>query len=407
MYIGITLGLQTEDESIWINGIKMNAIFLMNAIAESGYKVVLLDTASVVDEKLLDEKTTWDTKRFPIKKYASEAGNVDVLIMLGTSLQDKTLKEFKSIKPSNKVIKYACGNNYVIDMERCLFPKEGAETSITYYQQELDEVWYVPQQGNHNHHYYMSLHNLPADKVKPVPFVWDPLFLDQACEDYMQKLKDTEKVGGSPIYQPVENKSNLKLVVYEPNLNVVKWSMIPMLIANEYFKSGGIFGELNIMSSVQLASNSYWKSIVGFLEMWTAEKPHVQLAGRYPVVELLARKADIVVSHQWENQLNYAYLDALYLQFPVIHNAPMIKDAGYYYEGFNIMDGAEKLKEAIDSHDDNIESYNAQTEKVLIRYSVYNEELLETYKKLFENLEAGENKHNLSYEYDWKTNVYK
>jgi hypothetical protein len=85
----------------------------------------------------------------------------------------------------------------------------------------------------------------------------------------------------------------------------------------------------------------------------------------------------------------------------------MIKDAGYYYEGFNIMDGAEKLKEAIESHDENLESYNVRTEKVLIRYSVYNEELLETYKKLFENLEAGENKHNLSHEYDWKTNVYK
>ena len=76
-------------------------------------------------------------------------------------------QQVKNIKPSNKVIKYACGNNYVIDMERCLFPKE--DTSITYYQKELDEVWYVPQQGNHNHHYYMSLHNLPADKVKPVP----------------------------------------------------------------------------------------------------------------------------------------------------------------------------------------------------------------------------------------------
>jgi spore maturation protein CgeB len=44
MYIGITIGLQTENESIWINGIKMNAIFLMNALQVAGHKVVLLDT---------------------------------------------------------------------------------------------------------------------------------------------------------------------------------------------------------------------------------------------------------------------------------------------------------------------------------------------------------------------------
>jgi hypothetical protein len=253
----------------------------------------------------------------------------------------------------------------------------------------------------------MALHNLPADKVKPVPFIWDPFFLDQACDDYIKKLKDTETTGGSPIYAPVEDKSKLKIVVYEPNLNVVKWSMIPVLIANEYFKSGGIFGELNIMSSVKLATNRYWKSIAGYLEIWNAERPHVKLSGRSPVIELLASKTDIVISHQWDNPLNYAYLDALYLQFPVVHNAAMIKDAGYYYEGFNIMDGAEKLKEAIELHDENHAAYIEQTEKVLTRYTVYNEGLVETYKKLLENLEAGENKHGLSYEYDWQTNLYK
>jgi hypothetical protein len=36
MYIGITIGLQAENESIWINGIKMNAIFLMNALQVAG-----------------------------------------------------------------------------------------------------------------------------------------------------------------------------------------------------------------------------------------------------------------------------------------------------------------------------------------------------------------------------------
>ena len=32
MYIGVTIGLQKEFESIWINGIKMNAIFLVNVL---------------------------------------------------------------------------------------------------------------------------------------------------------------------------------------------------------------------------------------------------------------------------------------------------------------------------------------------------------------------------------------
>ena len=32
MRIGITIGIQKKNESIWINGIKMNAIFLAKAL---------------------------------------------------------------------------------------------------------------------------------------------------------------------------------------------------------------------------------------------------------------------------------------------------------------------------------------------------------------------------------------
>jgi len=105
----------------------MNAIFLMNALQTAGHKVTLLDTQGAIEEKDLDKKTVWDTKKFPIKKYLKEANNVDVLVMLGTSLKDSSLEHFKKSGPNKRIIKYACGNNYVIDMERCIFPKEGKE----------------------------------------------------------------------------------------------------------------------------------------------------------------------------------------------------------------------------------------------------------------------------------------
>jgi hypothetical protein len=106
------------------------------------------------------------------------------------------------------------------------------------------------------------------------------------------------------------------------------------------------------------------------------------------------------------NPLNYSYLDALYLQFPLVHNAPMIKDAGYYYAGNNIGSGAGQLKLAIEYHDHTIEEYNERSEKVLTRYTVYNEDLLETYKKLIETT-MGIKDHNLGSLYDWQTNLYK
>ena len=77
------------------------------------------------------------------------------------------------------------------------------------------------------------------------------------------------------------------------------------------------------------------------------------------------------------------------------------------YPDFEAEKGADLLKWVIDNHDDNIDSYNEKNEEVLTRYTVYNEGLVDTYKKLLENLQAGENKHSLSLEYDWKTNLYK
>jgi len=61
----------------------------------------------------------------------------------------------------------------------------------------------------------------------------------------------------------------------------------------------------------------------------------------------------------------------------------------------------------MDHHDKHIDEYNEKNEKVLTRYTVYNEDLIETYRLLIENLFAKENINGLSYEYNWKTNTYK
>jgi len=84
----------------------------------------------------------------------------------------------------------------------------------------------------------------------------------------------------------------------------------------------------------------------------------------------------------------------------------MINDAGYYYHGNSIVSCARLLKLAIASHDQNIESYNKRSEEVLTRYTVYNDGLLETYKKLIENAISPDT-HQIGSTYDWQTNLYK
>lgn len=401
-HIGITIGLTRDKESMWINGIKQNAIFLANALIHVGHKVTLLDTSSNVEAFDDTGKVTnvmWDYNQFPVYKYSKVARECDVLIMLGTTLEGHTLRYFKQPSEINKrIIKYMCGNNYVIDMERSIFETSASNQRTAWKSDGLvDECWYVPQQGYQNHEYYRVLMGLEHDKVKPVPFVWDPMFIDQ-----IESLYDRNK--NVPIYQPKEN-SEKKLCIFEPNMNVVKYSMIPLLIIEDAYVNHNIdYKFTTLISGDRLPKKTVWKSTVDSTKMIAKT---IKTAGRLPVHSILANHADIVISHQWENPLNYAYLDTMYLQFPLIHNADMIQDAGYYYPDFEIGKGAEKLKWVMDHHDKHIDEYNEKNEKVLTRYTVYNEDLIETYRLLIENLFAKENINGLSYEYNWKTNTYK
>jgi hypothetical protein len=84
----------------------------------------------------------------------------------------------------------------------------------------------------------------------------------------------------------------------------------------------------------------------------------------------------------------------------------MVQDGGYYYKDFNISDGAEQLKLALNEHDKNIEEYRLKNKPVLERYMSTNPGIVNTYKKLIDNV-FNKDTHKMSYEYNWKTNLYK
>jgi hypothetical protein len=84
----------------------------------------------------------------------------------------------------------------------------------------------------------------------------------------------------------------------------------------------------------------------------------------------------------------------------------MVQDAGYYFKDFDMKNAGELIKHVIENHDSNLEEYKERNKPILERYTKENQGLLDLYDKLLENL-FKPGKHKLSYEYDWKTNLYK
>ena len=89
--------------------------------------------------------------------------------------------------------------------------------------------------------------------------------------------------------------------------------------------------------------------------------------------------------------------------YPVLHNAWMCKDLGYFYNDCDVIEGAEKLDWILENHDKNIEKYNKKTDEVLWRYSVENPELVEVYDRLLKDVMENKMKKE---EYNPMTNNY-
>lgn len=397
MKIGITLSLTQEYESMWLNGIKLNILNLLKTLQQIGeHEVFMLETGSKVQDLT---KVTWDYTKYPIYKFGDKINEVDLIFMLGTSLPASLVVELKKKRPHVKVVKYQCGNNYVVDMERVIF--DTAKEALPSWDIGHDETWMIPQQEYQNAEYFKLIYRHKDHQIKTVPFVWDP--------EHIQRSSDMLKAAGKkyPGYV-AKDRADKKLSIMEPNLNVVKWSMIPLMIAEKMYREFGenAFKQVYIGSGQRILESSYYKQMIKNFDIVRHNPPLVKYVGRYPAAVFFAEETDIVLSHQWENPLNYAYLDAMYFGYPIVHNADMIKDAGYYYEGFDVTDGYNKLKEAIENYDKNFKKEKAKNDKVLNRYLTTNPEVVDTYRKLIENLfEPG--KHQMSYQYNWKTNTYK
>ena len=168
--IGITLALSSSDESIWTNGIKQNVLMLAHLLKNSdkNYEICILNTVKID----FTQKPSY-LKDLDIEFFNDKYMEMDLIIVMGAQVHDSDLKKFRE-SGDKKVVSYKCGNNYVIAMEEIIF--KGNEDSGVY-EQEIDELWYIPQQDEVNKGFYPILHKTNSIIV---PFIWHQKFIQES-----------------------------------------------------------------------------------------------------------------------------------------------------------------------------------------------------------------------------------
>ncbi len=346
--IGITIGLHQENESLWTNGIKQNAVYLAEALKQcpSVASVHLVNTTPVAITAALP----WDQTRWPTLAFGQAKDNLDVLIELGGQVDADQTAYLKT--QGCRLISYCCGVEYVNVMQSVLFsrPMWGYNLFVN---QRYDAIWMVPQVANTSQSYFETLRRRPAQVV---PFVWAPIFVNQRSRGFEHQGE----------YRP--RSGPRRLTVMEPNNDIVKFCMYPVFIAEEVYRQRPQDIEiLQVTNADRLARES--KEFIAVMNHLNIVRQHKAVfLGRFDTPQFLSEMTDVVISHQMENALNYFYFDVCWQGYPLVHNAHMCNDLGYYYEGNNVQDGCKRLLEVLATHDDSWQDYLARQRQVLGRY---------------------------------------
>ncbi len=347
--VGITISVYSDGRmALFSNGLRQNVLFL--------YKLFAADPFCT-DVFLISHKTTGkdivgDTFGIPkdhIVQLSAVADEIDHLIVLGGAVVLDELRAFKA--KGKQTILYKGGNGAVLSMEAVTVrpPDAKAETYEDY--DCYDQVWVTSQ---HMHTYASYCRTVYRCPVHEIPQIWDPMLGN------VLKLDESIKFGFAP------PKPEWRVGVIDPNNTVMKTSHYPMLVAEAAYRiRPEVVGHLIVANTIQYAEQDHFRRFANLLTLQKDKRLSVE--HRYISWPFIAQYCDAIVTHHWENGLNYSYYEVLSGGYPLIHNSEFLKDVGYYYPQFEPEAGGEVLIKAHESHAENLGSYNASVRKLFAR----------------------------------------
>jgi len=349
MRIGISV-LTHAGQNIWENGLGQNVIFLAQSFQKLPFvrSVVLLNGG---DQNTMPPQVNMDALGLRMMSAHEATDHIDLAIEMGGALDVKWLDYLRA--QGKKVVWYCAGQPYVGLIEPSVFERPGFFSRAD----RCDEIWILPKDFSSFAPMLRALHRCP---VHEVPYIWSPQFLDA-------RARELEKEGYSFGYKPRAAGTGLRVAIFEPNVSVVKCTNIPMLVCDEAFRAEPAQVDfMHVLNTLHLKDHPTLLYLANSLDLVKQHKAIFQ--GRHDFAGYMVQHADAVVSHQWQNDQNYNYLDALHGNYPLIHNSPWLRDAGYsdyYYPDFNTAEGGRKLLLAAGQHDSRLEHHRRQAQRVI------------------------------------------
>lgn len=371
--IGITIILKDpKKDSPFSNGIRQNVILLQELYkkCKNVNNSYIINSANINPE---DYKSTfWEPYSKNIISVKEAENLCDVIVLCHGNLSKKEFIELENL--NKKIVFQVLGSELSIFNEKVLF--DDKSTGLYDKNNNLDAIWVSPHFYERDKHFFEQIHKCP---VFEAPYVWSPKFMEPDIQKYEQKNKTAN-------YAPVNSKKRISTM--EPNLNMGKTCIIPIVISEKlYNRNPDLIDKVNMFGTDRIKKKRDFVQFVNRMDCYKNNKMFFE--SRYPIVWSLKNHTDIVLSHQVHWDLNYLYLDAAWLGYPVVHNSSMMKDLGWYYPENNATIAVEHLEYVIRNFD-NLEypnnKYLERSRKFAGRYLIDNPENIKGYEKLIDQL---------------------
>jgi len=363
--IGVTIGLHAEDESLWVNGIKQNALYVAKLFQNSPHRhvVTLVNTTNVA----ITPRLPWSLEQFPTASFEAMKDSLDVLIELGGQIGAEQTDYLK--RRGTRIVSYCCGAEYIQNMEAILF-KRPLWTSL-FINERFDEIWVIPQVAESSLYFFQTLRRRP---VRTVPFVWDPMCLEEKARDLPHRGE----------YRPAGSAK--RLAVMEPNRDVLKFCLYPVFIAERAYRAApDRISFLHVTNADQLVwDGTEFLGLIGHLDIVRDQK--ASFVGAFTTPDFLSAHTDIVIAHQWGLGLNYLYFEACWQGYALVHNAHLSPKIGYFYPGNDLDEGGKVLVRALKEHDSRWEAYRTLQRRLIGKYLPTNTALISIYDDLLFHL---------------------
>lgn len=368
MRIGISV-ITHSGQNIWENGLGQNVIFLARLFQRLPFvsSVVLLD---VGDQSAMPQQV--DTGGMGLRLLrAEQAGDeVDVIVEMAGALPPQWLALQRA--RGKKVVYYCAGQPFAGLVESSVFDKPSHFGRAD----RCDEVWVLPEYAMFAS-FQRVMHRCP---VRVIPYLWHPQFIAQRIAEVTQSGYHFGWQAGVP-------RNGLRVAIFEPNVSVAKTSSISMLACDEAYRADrGSVAMMHVLNTLHLKDHPTMLYLANSLDLVKEHK--AVFLGRHDIVGFMAQSADAVLSHQWTNDQNYSYLDALYGDYPLVHNSPWLHGfgAGYYYPGFEAAEGGRQLRIAAAEHDARLDDQRRAARSVFDAVDPFAEANLATYAQLLRQL---------------------